>query len=134
MSTHLDALSPPARARVVLSCAARARRRWQGRRSRKLAGAEAAKPEPELLRASAGRSRVLPRRKPRVGRPPRCRLPDPSPNNAKRRLRQPVGAAAPSLAASQQSLVRASCREAEAACSSRARIDSRCSLDALTVL
>ena len=60
MSTHLDALSPPARARVVLSCAARARRRWQGRRSRKLAGAEAAKPEPELLRASAGRSRVLP--------------------------------------------------------------------------
>ena len=51
--------SPPAQQpepRCVLSWAA-AR---QGRRSRKLAGAEAAKPEPELLRASAGRSRVLP--------------------------------------------------------------------------
>ena len=85
--------SPPAQQpepRCVLSWAA-AR---QGRRSRKLAGAEAAKPEPELLRASAGRSRVLPQEA-AGGAAARCRLLDP--NNAKRR-RQAVWAAAVSLA------------------------------------
>ena len=66
MSTHLVAPSPAARAQVRFVVGGGADRAA----ARKLAGAEAAKPEPELLRASAGRSRVLPRRKPQVGRPP----------------------------------------------------------------